>query len=606
MGATQCVPCSSDRPIPSDVYLAEHLHPTLNTGKRVSRKGLEYSLQSIPEYDDDSEEEDSRGEQAGGQAQQSGQFQFQQSPLDDAWAEKEESSFPSRKRLNLRRPSQRIQVVPRQSQTQPAQSLPCQQVQAEMSTEDEEERMACSPETTLKPTIHIGAAPRRSSPVPLPKRYKPTVMPQSLLPPNRGFWPRQVHPPTNPDLIATVNPALESMWTMQFDGADAESEEEILMTESDAEIPTSVMMRRPISQEIPETSEEEEGDCHSDHTNQTTEIGIVGRVSRECHRLTESESEETLDVEDDEDERATMTYPGLLDRFEGCSTVTYSECAALSESSLYEAFEDTILTDYKCYTILQLDSEGHERRVDVKILKDLSQSLLSKHGISPTEQPLLFGLDPSLKVQRVYDHVEDLWVVSEHIPTTLKDVLGDAQYPPLPLISKVFVASELIKKLAMLHERGVYMKNLGSASILLTADGRVCPTNFLESALQKLKHQLVTSPEYLDTQEWNPLASDKQRQKDVFRLGQLIGRLFVGNQIQQWIRNNEDIEQMLMLERVPSPILQIICRCLRSKQELVFMEEIQSYAAFFLRCYDLTAGQAACQLRVSELMCSGA
>jgi len=243
--------------------------------------------------------------------------------------------------------------------------------------------------------------------------------------------------------------------------------------------------------------------------------------------------------------------------------------------------------------------------VDVKILKDLSQSLLSKHGISCSDQPVLFGLDPSLKLQRVYDHVEDLWVVSEHIPTTLKDVLSDNQHPALPLIAKVFIASELIKKLAMLHERGVYMKNLGSGSILLSTDGRVCPTNFLESALQKLKHQLVTSPEYLDTLEWNPLASDRQRQKDVFRLGQLIGRLFVGNQIQQWIRNNEDIERMLMLERVPSPILQIVCRCLRSKQELVFMEEIQSYASFFLRDqkdYDLTAGRTAVQLRVSELL----
>jgi len=294
-----------------------------------------------------------------------------------------------------------------------------------------------------------------------------------------------------------------------------------------------------------------------------------------------------------------------LDRFESCSVITLSDVPS-DASSLYEPYEDTILTDFKTYNYCLLDDEGKETRVDVKILKDLSQSLLKRHDLNPSGNStakVLFGIDPALHIQRVYDHGEDLWIVNEHVELSLKDVLGENDNPDLSSLAKIFVTSELIKKLTDLHEQGIYMKNLGSGSILLATDGRVCLTNFLESALQKLKHKLVKGKgDFLETQQSNPLATLRLRQKDIYRLGQLIAKLFVGNKIQQWIRNGDgltDIESMLEAEGVPHAIVAITCRCLRSRQEAVHMTDILSSSD--LREYDLQAGAVELQ-RYAEKM----
>jgi len=294
------------------------------------------------------------------------------------------------------------------------------------------------------------------------------------------------------------------------------------------------------------------------------------------------------------DESSYGEEASLLDNeFEGSSVLTEDIDANVSdESSIYGVFEDNILTDYKCYKYCLLDDNGLETKVHVKILKDLSEALLREAGIVPENNPLLFGVDPCLKLQRVYDHGEDLYVVSEHdVDMTLKDILSGSGHPELPLLAKTYIAVELVKKFANLHEQGIYTKNFGSASVLMAKDGRICINDFLESALQKLKHQLVAGSEYSRNLQWNPLSTDGQRKKDIYRLGQVIGKLMVGSKFQHWLRNGEDIEMMLLAENVPRPILQIICRCLRSREETVCMDEINSFASFHFRSNDLCAGK---------------
>lgn len=303
-------------------------------------------------------------------------------------------------------------------------------------------------------------------------------------------------------------------------------------------------------------------------------------------------------VDSNSDARSYGGEASVLDyEFEGSSALTLEIDANVSDaSSIYGAFVDTILTDYKCYKYCLLDDAGLEINVQVKILKNLSESLLRKAGIVPEDNPLLFGIDPSLKMQRVYDHGEDLYVVSEYdVNMTLKDVLSVSGYPELPPLAKLYITAELIKKFTNLHQQGIYMNNFGSASVLLAKDGRVCVNDFLESALQKLKHQLVAGPEFRGILEWNPLSTDGQRKKDIYRLGQVIGKLLVGNKFQHWLRSGEDVEMMLLAENVPKPILQIICRCLRSRQETVCMDEISSYASFFFRSSDLNSGRSELQ-----------
>jgi len=292
------------------------------------------------------------------------------------------------------------------------------------------------------------------------------------------------------------------------------------------------------------------------------------------------------------------TYGGeLLDYgFDGSSVLTHDNVNVSDTSSVYSAFEDGILTDYKSYKYCLLDNDGMEMKVHVKILKDLSLDLLHKAGIIPEDNPLLFGVDPCMKLQRVYDHGEDLYVVSEHdVDTTLKGILSVSGYPELPPLAKMYITAELIKKFTNLHEKGIYMGNFGSASVLLAKDGRVCLDDFLESALQKLKHQIIAGPEYRGILEWNPLATDAQRKKDIYRLGQVIGKLLVGSRFQHWLRSGEDIEMMLLAENVPKPILQIICRCLRSREETVCMDEINSLACFYFRSSDLISGRSELQ-----------
>lgn len=261
-------------------------------------------------------------------------------------------------------------------------------------------------------------------------------------------------------------------------------------------------------------------------------------------------------------------------------------------SSIYGVCEDTILTDYKCYKYCILDNDGLETKVHVKILKDLSEDLLRKAGIIPEDNPLLFGVDPCLKLQRVYDQGDDLYVVSKHdVDMTLKDVLSGSGFPEIPPLAIIYITAELIRKFTKLHEQGIYTSNFGSASVLLAKDGRVCINDFLASALQKLKYQLVTGPGYRDTLEWNPLSTNAQRKKDIYRLGQVIGKLLVGNKFQHWLRSGEDIEMMLLAENTPKPMLQIISRCLRSREETVCMDEINSFASFYFRANDLSSGR---------------
>jgi len=283
----------------------------------------------------------------------------------------------------------------------------------------------------------------------------------------------------------------------------------------------------------------------------------------------------------------------LLDYLsEGVSALTHDNVNVHDTSSIYSAFEDNILTDYKSYKYCILDNDGMEMKVHVKILKDLSLGLLHKAGIIPEENPLLFGVDPSMKLQRIYDHGADLYVVSEHdVDITLKGILSVSGYPELPPLTKMYITAELIKKFTNLHEKGIYTGNFGSASVLLAKDGRVCLDDFLESALQKLKHQIIASPEYRGSLKWNQLATDGQRKKDIYRLGQVIGKLLVGSRFSQWLRSGEDIEMMLSAESVPKPILQIICRCLRSGDETVSMGEINSLACSYFRSCDLNSGQ---------------
>jgi len=283
----------------------------------------------------------------------------------------------------------------------------------------------------------------------------------------------------------------------------------------------------------------------------------------------------------------------LLDyEFEGSSSLIHDNVNINDTCSTYSACEDNILTDYKSYKYCLQDNDGMEMKVQVKILKDLSLDLLHKAGIIPEDYPLLFGVDPCMKLQRVYDQGTDLYVVSEYdIDTTLKGILSVSGYPELPSLAKMYITAELIKKFTNLHEKGIYMGNFGSASVLLAKDGRVCLDDFLESALQKLKHQIVAGPEYRGTLVWNPLATDGQRKKDIYRLGQVIGKLLVGSRFQHWLRSGEDIEMMLLAENVPKPILQIICRCLRSREETVCMGEINSFACFYFRSSDLNTGR---------------
>jgi len=278
---------------------------------------------------------------------------------------------------------------------------------------------------------------------------------------------------------------------------------------------------------------------------------------------------------------------------EDSSVLTRDNEANVSDSSsVYGPLGDSILTDYKCYKYCILDDNGLETKVHVKILKDLSMAALQHVGIVPEDNPLLFGVDPCLKLQRVYEHGEDLYVVSKHdVDVTLKDILSGSGYPELPPLAIMYITTELIKKFTKLHEQGIYTNNFGSASVLLAKDGRVCVNDFLESALQKLKHQLLAGPDYRGTLEWNPLSNDGERKKDIYRLGQVIGKLLVGSKFQYWLRRGEDIEMMLLAENVPKPILQIICRCLRSREEMVCMDEIDSIASYYFRFNDLSSGR---------------
>lgn len=261
-----------------------------------------------------------------------------------------------------------------------------------------------------------------------------------------------------------------------------------------------------------------------------------------------------------------------------------------------------VLTDYKCYNYLL---SGEENRVEVKIYKDLSLEILQKVAISPTLQSQLFGIDPKLKIQRVYEHGPDLVVVSEHVSLTLKDVLSDNSYANVSQMAKMYMTYELIKSVAELHENGITLKLLSSLSVWICRDGRVTLSGFLEQAMRRLKTQIVCASDD-DSMEANPLVLLKWRQRDVYRLGQLIARLFVSNNVLQWVKSRldiptefdsyPDVKAVLYQKNVPKSIIQIICRCLRTKREgpLVHasMNEILGYAHYGIcNDFDLEAGR---------------
>jgi len=326
------------------------------------------------------------------------------------------------------------------------------------------------------------------------------------------------------------------------------------------------------------------------------EFGHCGSsdVDEETHVEEHSPMQSCRTIDSNSERRSYRGQASMLDyQLEESSVLTGDIDANVSDSSsVYGPPVDNILTDYKCYKYCILDDNGLETKVHVKILKDLSLSALQLVGIVPEDNQLLFGVDPCLKLQRVYEHGDDLYVVSSYdVDVTLKDILSGSGYPVLPPLAIMYITTELIKKFTKLHEQGIYTNNFGSASVLLAKDGRVCVNDFLESALKKLKHQLVAGPEYRGTLEWDPLSTDGDRKKDIYRLGQVIGKLLVGNKFQYWVRGGEDIQMMLLAENVPKPIIRIICRCLRSREEMVCMDEINSIAFFYFRFNDLSSGR---------------
>jgi len=284
-----------------------------------------------------------------------------------------------------------------------------------------------------------------------------------------------------------------------------------------------------------------------------------------------------------------------------CETVGTSDPVESAESTQPVTNFENVLTDYKCYNYLL---SGEENRVEVKIYKDLSLDILQKVAISPTLQPTLFGIDPKLKIQRVYEHGPDLVVVSEHVSLTLKDVLNDNSYTNVSQLAKMYITYELIKSVAELHENGVTMKLLSSLSVWVCRDGRITLSGFLEQAMRRLKTQIVCASD--DEMEANPLVLLKWRQRDVYRLGQLIARLFLSNNVVQWVKTRldiptefdsyPDVKAVLYQKNVPKSIIQIICRCLRTKREgpLVHasMNEILGYAHYGIcNDFDLEAGR---------------
>jgi len=313
--------------------------------------------------------------------------------------------------------------------------------------------------------------------------------------------------------------------------------------------------------------------------------------------VSEESSDEGFEKADADyaDKRIVDDDVSTLYEFKEASEYTIAISSADSDaSSTYELTGNEILTDYKSYGYCSIDGNGFEEKVHVKILKDLSLALLLRAGIKPEENPALFGLDPSLNLQRVYDHGGDLWVISQHdVDITLKDFLGECR--EVPFCVKIYITSELIKKFKFLHGQGIFMNNFGSASIVLTRDGRICVSDFLESALQKLKSLLVVGKKQLGALNWNPLSTDRQRRKDVYRLGQVIGKLMVGKKFQLWVQNGSDIELMLRSETVPNPIVKVICRCLKSREETISINDISSIAsAYFIRL-DVSSGRSRLQ-----------
>jgi len=412
---------------------------------------------------------------------------------------------------------------------------------------------------------------------------KPTVMPESLLQTVAAEDMPLVKIGGNGKVAATLSGvALEISTVPEIDGISAsestsDSQDQPLTTKKEKEV---VCCRNPALSTIWGMQFEKES--VTDHP-QDAEGSDAESVSAEqtCNAF-------------NNDERSHRGEASVLDyEFDGSSEFTHDIDANVSdESSIYGNFEDNVLTDYKCYKYCLLDEDGLEIKVHVKILKDLSLDLLHKAGIVPEDNSLLFGIDPCMKLQRVYDHGEDLYVVSENdAELTLKDILSVSGYPEIPPLAKLYITTELIKKFTNLHEKGIYMKNFGSASVQLAKDGRIFVNDFLESALQKLKHQLIAGAEYRETLVWNPLCTDGHRKKDIYRLGQVIGKLLVGSRFQHWLRSGEDIEMMLLAENVPKPILKIICRCLRSREETVCMDEISSLASFFFRSNELSLGR---------------
>jgi len=263
---------------------------------------------------------------------------------------------------------------------------------------------------------------------------------------------------------------------------------------------------------------------------------------------------------------------------------------------------ENILTDYKCYNYLL---SGEENRVEVKIFKDLNQDILQKCAISPMLQPVLFGIDPKLQIQRVYEHGPDLVVVSEHVALSLKDVLTDNSFPRVSQLARMYITYELIKSVAELHETGIAIKLLSSLSVLISRDGRVTTSGFLDHAMMRLKTQIICANDD-EPQEMNPLVLLKWRQRDVYRLGQLIARLFVPNDVLQWVKDRldlptefdsyPDVKMVLHQKNVPKSVAQIICRCLRTKREgtlvHVGMNEILNYAHYGIcKEFDMEAGR---------------
>ncbi|MDZ7692840.1 MAG: serine/threonine-protein kinase [Balneolaceae bacterium] len=227
---------------------------------------------------------------------------------------------------------------------------------------------------------------------------------------------------------------------------------------------------------------------------------------------------------------------------------------------------------------------------DTKLKRKVALKFLPTHVSVDPEERLRFKQEaqaaaalnhPNIaQVYAIEEIEQELFIVMEYVDgRELRKILDESE---LTLEDKERIALEIARGIQVAHDQGIIHRDIKSSNIMMDSAGRVKIMDFGLARIQGSEH--ITKPgttvgttSYMAPEQLAGMEAD--RQSDIWSFGVVLYELFAGKlpfeglyepAIMYAITEEEPVPVSALNGEIPSPIEEVIEKCLRKKREQRF------------------------------------